>query len=222
MSEWAAQRRFPRYMVHLSLLYEITLPANNGVRVGCTLEMSEGGTCIELAERLAPQTCLRIHLQTQSGPIDVEGRVVWAGAPDLPGGICHGVAFTQIAPAHLPVLRTLLCCPGPERRGGLRFQLDLPVTCHRNGRAGPPLHGRTGDISREGLLLHLPEVLTPGTALVVTLHTPTEPLTMGGQIVWADPPGVRTPGQLIAHGFLVTSRSHASAQALAPLLRESL
>jgi hypothetical protein len=208
-------------MVHLSLLYEVTRLADTGVGVGWTLELSEGGTCVELAERLPPQTPLRLHLQTEGGPIDVEGRVVWAGKPDLPGGICHGVAFIQIAPEHLTALRKILRSPGPQRRCGLRLRLDLAVTCHRNGQAGPPLQGRTGDISREGLLLHLPELLTPGTTLMVTLHTPTEPLTMGGQIVWVEPPGVRTPGQPIAHGFHVTSHSRSSERALAPLLGDS-
>lgn len=222
MPEWARQRRFPRYTVNLSLLYEVAPPADTGVGVGWTLELSEGGACVELAERLLPQTPLRLHLQGEGGVIDVEGRVVWAGEPDLPGGICHGVAFTQIAPDHLPGLRTLLHCPGPERRGGLRLHLDLAVTCRRTGQASPPLLGRTGDVSREGLLLHLPEVLTPGTALAVILHTPTEPLTMEGRIVWVEPAGVRTPGHLIAHGFRVTRRSRSGARALTSLVGESL
>jgi hypothetical protein len=222
MPEWARQRRFPRYMVNLSLLYEVAPPADTGVGVGWTLELSEGGACIELAERLPPPTPLRLHLQGEGGVIDVEGRVVWAGEPDLPGGICHGVAFTQIAPDRLPALRTLLHCPGPERRGGLRLHLDLAVTYRRTGPASAPLLGRTGDVSRGGLLLHLPEVLTPGTALAVTLHTPTEPLTMEGRIVWVEPPGVRTPGHLIAHGFHATRRSRSGARAPTSLVGESL
>jgi len=221
MREWEAKRRFPRYLVHLSLLYEVTPPADSGVGVGWTLELSEGGACLELAERLPPQTTFRLHLQTKGGPIDVDGRVVWAGEPDLPGGICHGVAFTRIAPDHLVVLRNLLRRPGPERRCGFRLQMEFAVTCHRNGQAGPPLQGRTGDISREGLLLHLPELLTPGTSLVVTLHTPTEPLTMAGQIAWVEPPGVRTPGRPIAHGFHATSLGRSRTRALAALFEES-
>jgi hypothetical protein len=65
-------------------------------------------------------------------------------------------------------------------------------------------------------------VLTPGTALAVILHTPTEPLTMEGRIVWVEPPGVRTPGRLIAHGFHVTKRSRSGARAVTSLVAESL
>ena len=222
MPEWAVQRRFSRYTVHLSLLYGVTAPADPRVGVGWTLELSEGGACVELAERLVPQTPLRLCFQTTGQAIEVKGRIIWAGEPDLPGGICHGVAFTQIAPDHLHALRDLLRSPGPDRRGGVRFQLDLAVTCQRNGQAGPPLCGRTQDISYEGLLLLLPQVLPPGTALAVTLQTPTEPLTMEGQIVWVEPPDIWTPGQPIAHGFQVTSRSRSSTRALVPLLTELL
>ena len=47
MPAWAEQRRFPRYVVHLSLLYEVTGLAESRVGVGWTLELSEGGACVD-------------------------------------------------------------------------------------------------------------------------------------------------------------------------------
>ena len=222
MPEWATQRRFPRYTVHRSLLYEITGLVDHLTGVGWTLELSEGGACVELPEHLAPQTPLRLRLQPESPMVEVEGRVVWAGKPDLPGGICHGVAFAQLAPAQRHALCKLLYFPGAERRTGFRPPTDLAATCSVSGQAGVPLQGRIRDIGIEGLLLLLPEALAPGTALAVTLRTPTEPVTVDGDIVWVEPRGVRSSAGLIAHGFHVTSLSRSKLQPLAPPLKAKL
>ena len=221
MPAWAEQRRFPRYVVHLSLLYEVTGLAESRVGVGWTLELSEGGACVEIGECLSPLTPIRLCLQTGGQSIEAGARVVWAGKPDLPGGVCHGVAFTQIATNHLQTLRDLLESPRPDRRRGIRHPIDLEVTCQRIGGADSPLHGRTGDVSRDGFLLLLPEVVALGTDLAVTLRAPSGPLTVEGKIVWVEPPEIWTPGQPIAHGFEMTSRSRCTQSSVSLVIESS-
>ena len=218
MSEWSARRRFPRYAIHLLCQYEVPARAGHGCEVGWTLELSEGGACIELREQLPPQTSLRLRLQSDRGTIEAVAQVIWAGQPGLPGGILHGVAFTQIATNQLEALRDLLRAPQTNRRTEVRLPLDLHVTCHHQGQDGPVLHGRTGDISRDGLMLLLPEVLPPGTVLRVTLHAPSEPLTIEGKIIWTEPLELWTRGELIAHGFQITSYGWSIPEGLVLLL----
>jgi hypothetical protein len=207
MADWSVQRRFPRYVVHVLCLYQVAARMDpHGYQAGWTLELSEGGGCLELGEQLQPQTPLQLRLQADTGAIEVEAQVIWAGQPGLPGGILHGVAFTRVPSHYLQSLRDLLRAPTSDRRAEIRLPLNLPVTCQQQGQAGPVLHGQTGDISRDGLLLLLPEVLSPGTALEVTLHTPSEPLTMKGKIVWTEPLELWTRGEPVAHGFQLTSR----------------
>ncbi len=205
MPEWSVQRRFPRYAMHLLCRYEVPARRGHGWEAGWTLELSEGGACLELGERLQPQTPLQLRLQTDRGAIEVEAQVIWASQPGLPGGILHGVAFTQIAPNHLQDLCDLLHGPKTDRRAEVRIPLNLRVTCHHPDQVGLVIHGWTGDISRDGLLLLLPEVLPPSTVLRVTLHAPSEPLTIEGKIVWTEPLELWTRGEPIAHGFQFTS-----------------
>jgi hypothetical protein len=222
VTDWALLRRYPRYLVHLPFLYRVNIPGSNGSEMGWTLDLSEGGACVELAQRFPPRTPLHLCLQTDRGAIEVDTQVVWADIPALPGGILHGVVFTHLAPDQLQALRDLLSSPGPAGHFRIRLQLDLPITCRANGRGGPPLQGRIGDISREGLLLLLPEAFAPGTELELTLHTPVEPLRMPGKIIWVEPPELATPGEPVAHGLRFTSLRWCSPLVLASLLAKPL
>jgi hypothetical protein len=191
--------------------------------MGWTRNLSEGGACLELAERFSPRVPLRVRLQTDQGAIEVEARVIWAGEPASPaGGIPHGVAFTRVAPDQRPALRGLLVSKGPVRHAGSRLPLDLSVTCTRRDREGPPFQGRTGNISRGGLLLHLPEALRPGTPLEVILHTASELLTVQGTVVWADPPERRGASEPVRHGLRFTDLDHSLCSALGLLLADPL
>jgi PilZ domain len=219
MPDWSAQRRFPRYTIRLPVLYTTSTPCLEEAAVGWTLDLSEGGACLELDERLKPQTPLHLRLQTDRGSIELQARAVWSGEPTLPGGIFHGVAFTWIAPDHLHTLRDLLGSVHPEPLDGVRMGLDVAVTCCCTGLGVPLIQGRTGDISRDGLLLLLPEGVSPGTPLEVTLHTPPEPLTIRGKIVWVEPPEMWTPGEPVAHGFRFGWLGGSAALAVALLLQ---
>lgn len=92
--------------------------------------------------------------------------------------------------------------------------MDLAVTCQPKAQPGATLDGRTGNISRSGLQLRLPQDLSPGTLLEITLHAPNGPLRVEGSIVWVDPPERRKSGQSIRHGVQFTSSTWSISHAL--------
>lgn len=222
MTGWALQRRYPRYLVHLPFLYRANLPGSKAFEMGWTFDLSEQGACVELAQRFPPATSMRLNLQTDRRTIEVDAEVAWAGTPALPGGILHGVILNHIAPEHRQALRDLLPATGPVATTGLRLHLDLPITCHLNGQGAPCFEGRTGDVSREGLLIFLPVALAQDTELEITLHTSAEPLRMPGKIVWARSAETAAPGEPIAHGFRFTSLRWCTPLILATLLGKPL
>ncbi len=214
MVEWAVQRRFPRFPIKLPIFYKRKSPPVRA-GVGWTRDVSEGGACLELAEPFAQGTHLSVILQTDKGGIVVDAEVVWVSRPEEAGaGVLHGVAFTQFAPEEHRALAGLLASKGKVRQAGVRLPAELPVTCQKKGTGGSPLQGRTGDISRAGLLLRLPEALQPGTELEVSLPTGRGPVAADGVIVWVEPAEARTPGELIRHGLKFTQIGWASELAL--------
>ena len=217
------KRRYPRYSIRLPLLHQAKLSGADRAEMGWTHNIGEGGACVELTERLQPQGPIRIRLQTAKGAIELEARAIWsreAGSPG--GGILHGMAFSEIAPEQRGSLRELLLSQGPVRHAGVRWPLDVSVTCRLQGQWRPPIEGRTGDISRGGLMLRLPEAVPPGTKLEVTLHAPQEPLLVFGEVVWAEAPERQLPGNLISHGLRFTSLGPSLSKALGFLLAEPL
>jgi c-di-GMP-binding flagellar brake protein YcgR len=165
------KRQFARYLIQLPLLHRE--PAPSAVGVGSTKNLSQGGACVELAERLHEKTPLHARLQTDRGIIHVEARVVWSGDPAPRGGILHGVAFVEVAPEHDRALCALLLSQGEVRQAGVRLPLELAVTCRPKGHPDPPIQGQTGNLSRGGLLVRLPLTLPPDTVIELTLHTRT-------------------------------------------------
>jgi hypothetical protein len=190
--------------------------------MGWTFDLSEQGACIELAQRFPPATSMRLNLQTDRRTIEVDAEVAWAGTPALPGGILHGVILNHIAPDHRQALRDLLPTTAPAGTAGVRLHLELPITCHLNGQGAPCFEGRTGDVSREGLLIFLPVTLAQDTELEITLHAPGEPLRMPGKIVWVRSAANTPPGEPIAHGFRFTSLRWCTPLILAALLGKPL
>ena len=85
MSDWSMHRRFARYRISLPIIHRSTL-AGISVGTGWTRNLGEGGACVELAERLWPQTPLQLSLRTERGPLDVEAHVAWTGEPDSARG----------------------------------------------------------------------------------------------------------------------------------------
>lgn len=222
MLQVEVQRKSPRYPIQLPLLYRPISPASsNNVGAGWTRNVSESGACIELAERLHPQASVNLRLRTDRGPIQAEAQVVWAGEPTPPsGGIPHGVTFTRITPDQSQALRDLLLPLSMAPHAGVRLPVDLPIRCQPKNPPGPALEGRTGDMSRGGLLLLLPEALSPGTTLEATLQTATGPLSVAGVIVWAEPPQRQRDGRSIRHGMQFTSLDWSISLYLGLLLAE--
>jgi hypothetical protein len=219
MPDGLERRQFRRFPLQLPLLHKFKAPAPVRSGVGWTHNLSEGGACVELGERLMPQTPFWLRLQTDGGPIEIEAEVAWAGEPDATGGsVLHGVLFTQVAPDQLHPLHDLILFKGHMRHPKVRLPFDFPVTCQRKGLAAPAFQGRTRDISRGGVLLRLPQILPPDTALEFTLHTPIGPLTLEGTVIWVAPPEGRTPGGPIRHGLQFTALGGSKSLSLALLL----
>jgi len=221
MTDRSVPRRFPRCPIKLFLLYKLKNGAPVRAGTGWTHDLSEGGGCLELAERLEPASTLRLFLQTDRGGLELEGAVVWSGNPERKGGgVLHGVTFTQVAPDQYEALRKLLLEKEQERPGRARLAMERAVICHLKEKPDVSLQGRTANISRGGLLLCLPQPLPPPTMLVVTLPTQYGPVAGEGVIVWADSPVDQNPGELIRHGFRFTDVGWASELALGLLLAE--
>lgn len=217
----AAKRRFPRYRISLPLLHRPKAPTALNVGVGWSRDLSEGGACVELAERLRPQRPVRIQIQTDAGPIKAEARVVWRQDPaSAEAGILHGVAFTHIAEDQLQVLRDVIYRKGERGDAGIRLPLEVSVTCQPLGQEEPPIAGWTGDVGRGGLLLRLLTSLAPGTALDLTLHTPHGPLTAQGVVVWVAPPDRRPAEGPVPHGLRFTTLGWSTMLSLGLLLAD--
>ncbi len=211
-----------RYPIQLPLLIEKDAHEAIRSKAGWTRNLSQGGACVELAEHLPPRTPLRVRLKRQQGSIEVEAKVAWIGQPkgENGNGVPHGLTFTRIQPNQDQDLSTLLISAGLVRPAGLRVSCEVPVAYQPKSDAGPRFEGRTLDISRGGLLLRPPQILSPRTDLALTLDTPQGPLTAEGAIVWAAPPVQRTPGQPIRHGFRFTAISWKTLLSLARFLVE--
>lgn len=206
MFEWWPKSRGPRHPIALPFPHERQDSAVAGSGVGRIHTVSPGPAGGEVPEPLEPQVCLQVRQQTAEGGIEVVGRVLWGEAPPpAEGGICHGVAFTHLVPEQLEALRGVLRSLTPGWPARNRLPLDLPVTCWPEGASRGPICGRTGNLSRGGLLLRLPRVVGPATVLEVSLHAPTGSLQVRGMIVWAEPPGGRPPNEPIRHGFQFTA-----------------
>ncbi len=222
MSDGQAHRLFPRYSIQLPLLHKTIAPACVRAGVGWTRNLSEGGVCVELAERLQPRVLLQVILRTDRGAIELEAEVAWASQASAEGGgILHGLTFSRIAPDQLQALQTLIASKGQVQLAGVRLPLEIPVTCRPKGNAGQALRGLSGDISRAGLLLLLPEVLPPGSALDIILHTPKGPLATEGVIVWVEPPAGRAVGPPYRHGIRFTYLGWSTSLSLGLFLTEA-
>ena len=103
---------------------------------------------------------------------------------------------------------------------GIRWPLEFAVTCRGKDGHGVTLDGQTGNISRTGLQLTLARELPPGTALELTLHTPSGPASVEGAVVWVEPPEKRVSPQSIRHGVRFTSSTWSLSMALRLLLAE--
>ena len=220
MAEFVMQRRFPRFPLKLPVLYKVLEPAPGKPGVGWTRDLSEGGACLELAERLEQSTVLSVLFRSDLGGLELTAKVAWIGKQG-PGqeGIAHGVAFEKVGPNQQEALRQLLAEHKVQlRHEGVRVPLEVSIRCQVKGGTGQIVEGRTGDISRSGMLLHLPVAVPSPTVLKVSIPTARGTVEAEGEIAWVEPPEARIPGESIRHGFRFTEISWPNQLTLGLLL----
>ncbi len=79
--------------------------------------------------------------------------------------------------------------PMLRRRRHPRHPAEVPVRCsiHRGAETTREVTGQTGNVSLGGLLLLLPETVSPGTAVQLGLDLPEGPITAKGTVKWQNP-----------------------------------
>lgn len=109
MSKLEEKRQFPRYAIKLPVLYRRKAPPPMKTGTGWTHDLSEGGACLELTDRLEASSVLELLFQTEHGSLEFTAAVMWAATMRQKGeGILHGVAFTELGPRQREALRELI------------------------------------------------------------------------------------------------------------------
>ena len=87
-----ARRRFARFSVSLPALVRASQLGEQAVPA-TVWTVSAGGLTMDLPVALATGTSVALVLQTRQGPLDLEGRIVWAHpTKDV---VFHGLAFPE-------------------------------------------------------------------------------------------------------------------------------
>jgi hypothetical protein len=221
VTDWLGRRKHARYPIVVPILYGLECSNPVMASAGWTRDLSEGGTCLELSERLEVSALIRLFLRTDQGGIATQGQVIWIEGPLQTGGTLHGVIFTRMNSAQSQAVHELLSRKRMVWQAVVRIPLELPVIYQLKGQPRSLHQGQTENVSRRGLLLRLPLVYLPGTLLEVTLHTPRGHLTAQGTIVRVIPLEAQMPGEPIRHGFHFTDISHATQITLGRVLAEA-
>jgi hypothetical protein len=200
MPEPPFQRRLPRYPVQIPLVYWKGAEPQL-LRAGWTLNLSEHGLGVELDGSLRPRLPVALRMATRYGPVVLLACVVWFGEQQAGGGTPHGLEFQEVTLRQREFLEGFVQTLPDRTRVGMRFPLALPAQCQLKSPAGPTLQGRTGDISRGGAMLYLPQAVPVGSVLGVTIHSAAGLADVDGVIVWVDPPTQQAAGSPIRHGM---------------------
>jgi hypothetical protein len=163
-----------------------------------------------------------VFLRTDQGGFLVDGQVVWSGESATPEVVLHGVKFTEVTLEQHRALQDLIARKGELLPVAVRVPVKLTVLCRRKGDAGPAIPGRTGNVSRGGLLLRIPQVLPPGTILDIILQASGEALRLQGSVVWVESQTPQVPGEPIRHGLQFTQISQTTTMTLARILAQAL
>ncbi len=193
-------RRLPRYPVQIPMVYwKEAEPHQLGA--GWTHNLGSHGVGVELDVSLRPWLPIGLRIVTTYGPLDLRARVIWIGSLQMAGGMLHGLEFRQVTPPQRAFLEDYVQLLQGQARVGVRFPFDLPARCQLKSPPGPSLPGRTGNISRGGAMLYLPQAVPVGSVLGVTMSTAVGAADVDGVIVWVEPPTKRAPGAPIRHGM---------------------
>ncbi len=214
--------RCSRYQLRLPVVFRAEVAGEDRTGVGWTCNLSESGLCVELDERLRPETLLALQIYTDRGSIDVRGRVVWVGRPGgLDHGIPHGVGLEKLPPEQRQALHGMLLPLSMVPHADVRLPLRLPVSCQCKEHTRELLQGQTGNLSRAGMLVYLPQALSPGTVLGISLPTAKGGIRVEGRVTWASPQARNQPGQPIPHGVRFIFLRWAESLLLGLLLVEA-
>jgi c-di-GMP-binding flagellar brake protein YcgR len=214
------RRKHLRHPLVLSIVYQRAGSVQTERGVGWTRNLSEGGACLELPDPLPEATPLRVALQTDQGSLWMDAEVVWAGrTADAAEGVPHGIAFVQVTAEQARALGSLVDRLGQLKDVAVRVPLRRAVACQLAGTPEPPLRGLTGDVSRRGLSVSLPQRLPEASDVEVTLPTPEGRLTVRAKVTWVDA-REGDPDHRVRHGLEFTRLDWTDELTLGLLLAE--
>jgi len=213
-------RKHLRHPLVLSIVYHRADSGPQERGVGWTRNLSEGGACLEISNPLPEATPLRVALQTDQGSLWMDAEVVWAGrAENAAKGVPHGVAFVQVTGEQARALGSLVDRLGQLKDVAVRVPLRRSVACQVAGTPEGPLQGLTGDVSRRGLSVTLPQRLPEASDVEVTLPTPEGRLTVRAKVTWVDV-AEGNPAERVRHGLEFARLDWAEELTLGLLLAE--
>ena len=93
------KRSVPRLPISVPFLFRPNTTPLVKTATGWTHDLSEEGACLELPNRLAKGSTVRLLFQTDRYGLDLVAAVVWTAMLQQKGeGILHGVNFTDLTP----------------------------------------------------------------------------------------------------------------------------
>ncbi len=169
---------------------------------GTVRTVGVGGVTVEFPMRVPPGSFLRVVIERQRGPLEVEGRVVWAAV--LPDGVLHGVAFLTpkdpefAGDLYMDEVRSRGVAsggPGPKDAGGTGPAIPEYQNQRRTPRITLPSQpaGRTRatgavrllDLSLNGARVEHLQLLHPGSTFHLELPAVLGSRLLSAQVVWS-------------------------------------
>ncbi|MFQ5960727.1 MAG: PilZ domain-containing protein [Candidatus Methylomirabilales bacterium] len=157
-------RDHPRFPLRMPVLCE-GLPGSDYRTLGLTQNVSHGGLLLAVPRLVVPGTPVNLRLLTGDRISRAEAGVVWTA--DTSSGLM-GVRLTslnsvdRLAWEHLITFQA-----GPTPRASLRIPIDLEVTCLLAPDTRLP--GRVENLSDGGMMIVLPQAVTPQTRVRVVV-----------------------------------------------------
>ncbi|MFQ5801733.1 MAG: PilZ domain-containing protein [Candidatus Methylomirabilales bacterium] len=179
------RKRFLRYplrfpVAYLKLGQEEACPTG----AGWTEDLGERGACLKLPCALHLGWRLGLVIFAEPEVVEAEAVVVWVRAGGQRNFYYHGVEFLHLTPAYYESLLEALPQQGSlQRRVTQRFPVRLPVSCRVGRTDASLLEGRTGNISRSGAMILLPQRIPPRTRVELTLYA-SQPDRIRGRVRW--------------------------------------
>ena len=148
VTDWLGRRKHARYPIVVPILYGLECSNPVMASAGWTRDLSEGGACLELSERLEVSALIRLFLRTDQGGIATQGQVIWVEGPLQTGGVLHGVVFTGANSAQSQAVQELLSRKRMVWQAVVRIPLELPVIYQLKGQPRSLHQGQTENVSR--------------------------------------------------------------------------